>query len=91
MAKVKFTDPRVDAFNCPPDKAQAFCWDSTTPGLGLRVTPAGKPAFVFQGEYQGRSLRVTEFLKAQGFARVSNVAGGIEAWAERVDPSLQRY
>ena len=39
----------------------------------------------------GRSLRVTEFLRAQGLARVSNVVGGIEAWAERIDPSLQRY
>ncbi len=39
----------------------------------------------------GRSLRVTEYLRAQGFARVSNVAGGIEAWAERLDPTLRRY
>lgn len=59
MAKVKFTDPKVDAFNCPADKAQAFLWDLTAPGLALRVTPAGKPAFVFQSEYQGRSLRLT--------------------------------
>ena len=29
------------------------------PGLGLRVTPAGKPSYVFQSEFQGRSLRVT--------------------------------
>ena len=39
----------------------------------------------------GRSLRVTEFLRAQGVTRVSNVAGGIEAWAERIDSTLQRY
>lgn len=39
----------------------------------------------------GRSLRVTEFLRAQGLARVSNVAGGIEAWSERIDSALQRY
>jgi adenylyltransferase/sulfurtransferase len=39
----------------------------------------------------GRSLRVTEFLRAQGLSRVSNVAGGIEAWAERIDSSLPRY
>lgn len=38
-----------------------------------------------------RSLRVTEFLRAQGFANVSNIAGGIEAWAEHVDPTLARY
>jgi adenylyltransferase/sulfurtransferase len=38
-----------------------------------------------------RSLRVTEYLRAQGFTRVSNVAGGIEAWAEQIDPTLRRY
>jgi adenylyltransferase/sulfurtransferase len=39
----------------------------------------------------GRSLRVTEFLRAQGFPTVSNVAGGIDAWATQIDPALRRY
>ncbi len=39
----------------------------------------------------GRSLRVTQFLRANGRPRVSNVAGGIDAWAERCDPTLARY
>jgi len=34
-------------------------WDATAPGLGLRATPAGKPAYVFQGLYQGKDLRLT--------------------------------
>ena len=38
-----------------------------------------------------RSMRVTEFLRAQGFAAVSNVAGGIRAWAEEIDPAMPRY
>ena len=59
MAKVAFTAGRVAGFKCPPDKAQAFRWDSTAQGLGLRATPAGKPSYVFQSEYQGRTLRVT--------------------------------
>lgn len=59
MAKVAFTAGRVSGFKCPPDKKQAFLWDATAPGLGLRATPAGKPAYVFQGVYQGRDLRVT--------------------------------
>jgi adenylyltransferase/sulfurtransferase len=42
--------------------------------------------------HQGiRSLRVTEFLREHGYAAVSNVAGGIEAWAQRIDPTLRRY
>ncbi|MBI2814346.1 MAG: sulfurtransferase [Opitutae bacterium] len=39
----------------------------------------------------GRSLRVTQYLRANGFAQVRNVAGGIDAWAEQIDPTLARY
>lgn len=59
MAKVAFTAARVAGFKCPADKAQAFLWDSTAPGLGLRTTPAGAPAYVFQGRYQDKTIRVT--------------------------------
>lgn len=59
MAKVSFTAPRVQGFKCPSDKKQAFLWDATTPGLGLRTTPSGKPAFVFQASFQGKDIRLT--------------------------------
>lgn len=39
----------------------------------------------------GRSLRVTHFLRQQGFAAVSNIAGGIDAWATEIEPGMQRY
>lgn len=39
----------------------------------------------------GRSMRVTQYLRAQGFSAVSNIAGGIDAWATEIDPSLARY
>jgi adenylyltransferase/sulfurtransferase len=38
-----------------------------------------------------RSRRVTEYLRTQGFPAVSNVQGGIAAWAERIDPAMPRY
>ena len=38
-----------------------------------------------------RSLQVTRYLRTNGFATVSNVQGGIKAWAERIDPSMPRY
>ncbi|HEY4246591.1 MAG TPA: rhodanese-like domain-containing protein [Lacunisphaera sp.] len=38
-----------------------------------------------------RSLRVTEFLRANGYTNVSNIAGGTEAWSQEVDPGLARY
>lgn len=59
MPKVSFTGPKVAGFTCPPEKRQAFIWDLTSPGLGLRATPAGKPAYVFQSVYQGKDLRLT--------------------------------
>jgi integrase len=59
MAKIVFTAGRVAGFTCPADKTQAFLWDATAKGLGLRATPAGKPAYVFQGVYQGKDIRIT--------------------------------
>src|SRR5688572_2418494 len=38
-----------------------------------------------------RSQQVVQFLKNKGFARVDNLAGGLDAWAEQVDPSMPRY
>ena len=59
MAKERFTAPKVAGFTCPPGKAQAFKWDAATPGLGLRVTPTGKPAYIFQSRFQDKTLRMT--------------------------------
>jgi len=39
----------------------------------------------------GRSARVTQFLRQNGFDKVSNIAGGIAAWANQVEPDMQRY
>ncbi|OQW86146.1 MAG: preprotein translocase [Rhodoferax ferrireducens] len=59
MAKIIFTATKIQDHTCPPDKKQAFIWDVTAKGLGLRATTAGKPAYIFQGEYQGKTVRVT--------------------------------
>ena len=39
----------------------------------------------------GRSMQVAMFLAQRGFERVANVAGGIDAWALQLDPSVPRY
>lgn len=59
MAKVNFTAARVDAHRCPESKAQAFLWDSASPGLGLRATASGAKAYVFQGKIHGQTVRLT--------------------------------
>jgi rhodanese-related sulfurtransferase len=38
-----------------------------------------------------RSQRVAMFLAANGFTRVANVAGGIDAWSREVDPGVPCY
>jgi rhodanese-related sulfurtransferase len=39
----------------------------------------------------GRSLRVTQWLRNQGFAKVSSLSGGIDAWSQEIDPAVPRY
>ena len=39
----------------------------------------------------GRSARAVDFLLKQGFAGAKNLAGGIDAWSEQIDPSVSRY
>lgn len=39
----------------------------------------------------GRSGRVADFLCQQGFARVANIVGGIDAWTMEVDSTVPRY
>jgi rhodanese-related sulfurtransferase len=38
-----------------------------------------------------RSERVTRYLLAEGFTRVANLAGGIDAWSNAIDPAVPVY
>jgi rhodanese-related sulfurtransferase len=39
----------------------------------------------------GRSMQVAMFLEKSGFAKVHNLAGGVDSWARTVDPSMPVY
>jgi len=39
----------------------------------------------------GRSARCIEFLQAKGFNKLLNLKGGILAWADLIEPTMQRY
>jgi sulfur-carrier protein adenylyltransferase/sulfurtransferase len=39
----------------------------------------------------GRSQKAAEFLKQHGFQNVYNLAGGIGAWSEKIDPLVPKY
>lgn len=39
----------------------------------------------------GRSRQASMFLLAKGFSNVTNLEGGINAWASHIDKSVQQY
>src|SRR3954454_13617801 len=39
----------------------------------------------------GRSAKAVDFLRQAGFKKVRNLAGGINAWSEKVDPKVPKY
>jgi sulfur-carrier protein adenylyltransferase/sulfurtransferase len=39
----------------------------------------------------GRSAKAVAFLQQSGFKKVHNLTGGINAWADRVDPKVPKY
>jgi adenylyltransferase/sulfurtransferase len=46
---------------------------------------------VVQCRSGARSQRIAEFLKQSGYPSVVNLAGGILAWADEIDPKVQKY
>jgi len=46
---------------------------------------------VVQCRSGARSQRIAELLKQQGYTQVVNLAGGILAWADEIDPKIQKY
>ena len=46
---------------------------------------------VLQCRSGARSARVLEYMREQGFERLHNLRGGINAWSEEVDSSVPKY
>lgn len=46
---------------------------------------------VFQCHHGIRSQAAAEYCAREGFTRVYNLVGGIDAWSVMVDPSVPRY
>jgi molybdopterin/thiamine biosynthesis adenylyltransferase/rhodanese-related sulfurtransferase len=46
---------------------------------------------VVQCRSGARSQRIAEFLKQAGYPNVSNLAGGILAWSDEIDPKVAKY
>jgi rhodanese-related sulfurtransferase len=56
----------------------------------LAELPQDRPLAVLC-HHGGRSQRVVTFLEQQGYTRVANIAGGIDAWSQERDPGVPRY
>ncbi len=39
----------------------------------------------------GRSARAVAFLRQAGFTKAKNLAGGVKAWSDRIDPKMPKY
>lgn len=56
---IGFTANKIKDLDCENGKSQTIYWDSKTPALGLRVTPTGNRAYIFQTWFNGTNLRLT--------------------------------
>jgi rhodanese-related sulfurtransferase len=79
----------------PDELAIASIPDAVTIPMGeipkrFAELPAGVPIVVMcHGGV--RSGRVTSYLNANGYEGAVNLAGGIDAWSESIDPGVPRY
>ncbi|HZM00127.1 MAG TPA: rhodanese-like domain-containing protein [Planctomycetota bacterium] len=60
--------------------------------IELRTDELNPQAEIVVYCHQGvRSAAVAEYLRQLGFRDVKNLAGGLDAWARAVDPTMRRY
>ena len=51
----------------------------------------GHAEIVTHCHHGARSMKALEILRGAGYGKVRSLAGGIDAWAERVEPGMARY
>jgi rhodanese-related sulfurtransferase len=61
------------------------------PGRLAELQPHQASRVIVHCHHGGRSMRVTQFLRQQGFEKAQNMAGGIDAWSLEIDPTVTRY
>lgn len=53
------TDLRAKNFICPQGKGQSFLFSTGYKKLAVRTTANGKPSYVYQSRFNGKSIRIT--------------------------------
>ena len=81
-----------------PDEHQTVCIDqarllpmSEIQNRLAELEPHSQADVIVHCHHGGRSLRVANWLRQQGFDKAQSMAGGIDQWAIEIDPSLPRY
>lgn len=87
--KVILVDVRTDDERAKANIAQAKAMDSELMSE-LEAMPKDT-AMAFICHTGHRSQVAAEHFRKQGFSKLSNVAGGIDAWSKEIDPSVPLY
>jgi rhodanese-related sulfurtransferase len=98
LAEAMATDdaPLLVDVRTDPERAVAVIEPSLHIGLDrfLERVPAEVPKdrdVVIYCHVGARSAQAAVWMKANGWARVRSLAGGIDAWSAQVDPGVPRY
>ena len=75
---------------CRLDWAELIPLPSLSSEAPRRLVDKDRPIVVYC-HHGMRSQRACEWLRSVGYENVFNLTGGIEAWAERVEPTMKRY
>ncbi len=76
--------------HCRIEGSQLIPMNETPKKLDV-LAPHRDKQIVVHCHLGGRSMKVTQYLRGQGFDKVQNMAGGIDAWSVEVDPKVARY
>ena len=60
-------------------------------GRQTELEPFRDQPVVVYCHHGGRSLRVTQWPRQTGFVDVRSMAGGIDRWAQEIEPGMTRY
>ncbi len=72
------------------DGAELFPMSELAQRVG-ELAPHQAAEVIVHCHHGGRSLRVANWLRQQGFARAKSMAGGIDQWSIAIDPAVPRY
>lgn len=62
---------------------------NTIPARAQELDPETETVVICH--HGARSLQVALFLERNGFSNLYNLQGGVDAWADQVEPSMPRY